>query len=89
MTTSQRRCEICDTPIDPERLEAVPETRLCVEHAREIGNYGGEFKSSLRHASLGKAGSLKKNYGDVSVTRTRNTDALHKLREAHKNKNSE
>jgi ribosome-binding protein aMBF1 (putative translation factor) len=86
MTSSQKHCEICGTLIDPERVEAVPETRLCVEHAREIGKYGGEFKNTLRQSSLGKAGSLKKNYGDVSVSRRRNTDALHKLREQHKNK---
>jgi len=25
-------CEVCGTPIDPERLEAVPAARLCREH---------------------------------------------------------
>jgi RNA polymerase-binding transcription factor DksA len=27
-------CEICGEPIDPDRLEAVPGTRTCIEHAR-------------------------------------------------------
>ena len=27
------RCEVCGTEVDPERLEAVPGTRTCREHA--------------------------------------------------------
>lgn len=38
-----RMCEVCRQPIDPDRAEAIPETRLCTEHAREIQAYGGEF----------------------------------------------
>jgi RNA polymerase-binding transcription factor DksA len=26
-------CEVCGGPIDPERLEAMPGTRTCIEHA--------------------------------------------------------
>jgi RNA polymerase-binding transcription factor DksA len=26
-------CEICGKPIEPERLEAIPGTRTCIEHA--------------------------------------------------------
>src|SRR5688572_29529242 len=26
-------CEICSTPIDPDRLQAMPGTRTCIEHA--------------------------------------------------------
>ena len=33
----------CGQPIDPERIEVVPETRLCVDHARMIVKHGGEF----------------------------------------------
>lgn len=29
-------CEICGKPIPDERLEALPGTRYCVEHAREV-----------------------------------------------------
>ena len=67
MSTKTRPCEICGAEIDPERIEAVPETRLCVEHARLVGKHGGEFVVTTTQASLGKSGSLKKNYGDVSV----------------------
>lgn len=29
-------CELCRKPIDPERLEARPEARYCVEHAPRV-----------------------------------------------------
>ena len=82
MPEKTRPCEVCGQPIDPERIEVVPETRLCVEHARMIGQYGGEFLVTGTQVSLGKSGSLKKNYGDVSIDKKRNTEALRKLREA-------
>jgi hypothetical protein len=48
-----------------------------------IGKYGGEFTLTGTQASLGKSGSLKKNYGDVSVQKKRNAEALRKLREEY------
>lgn len=78
-----RPCEICGELIPEGRLEAVPETRLCVKHARAMEVYGGEFRTFTMQASLGKDGSLKKNYGDVSVKRKRNIDGLRRLREAY------
>jgi hypothetical protein len=48
-----------------------------------IAKYGGEFLSTGTYASLGKVEGIKKNYGDVSVQRTRNTEALRKLREEY------
>jgi DnaK suppressor protein len=29
------RCVVCDRPIEPARLRAVPETPYCIEHAKE------------------------------------------------------
>jgi hypothetical protein len=83
MSAKSRPCEICGELIDPDRIDVVPETRLCVEHARMIGKYGGEFIVIGTQASLGKSGSLKKNYGDVSIEKKRNTEALEKLREEY------
>jgi ribosome-binding protein aMBF1 (putative translation factor) len=83
MPEKSRPCEICGERIDPERVDVVPETRLCVEHAKIISKYGGEFIVTGTQASLGKAGSLKKNYGDVSIEKKRNTEALRKLREEY------
>ena len=81
MTEQTRPCEICLQPIDPERVDALPETRLCTEHARMMSKYGGEFLTRASRVSLGKAGSLKKNYGDVSITKRRNKVGLQRLRE--------
>lgn len=80
MSTKTRPCEICKQLIEPERIEAIPETRLCTEHAREILRFGGEFVVTTSTESLGKAGSLKKNYGGISMQKTRNKTALEKLR---------
>jgi hypothetical protein len=44
-----------------------------------IEKFGGEFKQIKKRVSLGKADSLKKNYGDVEVTLVRNHAALNKL----------
>ena len=83
MSIKTRPCEICRGLIEPERVQAIPETRLCSEHARMIAKYGGEFRLSSTQESLGKAGSLKKNYGSVTPEKTRNTKALEQLRRAY------
>jgi hypothetical protein len=46
----------------------MPGTWLCVECSQETG---GEFVLIAKQENLGKAGSLKLNYGGVSVTRKR------------------
>jgi hypothetical protein len=78
MSAKVRFCAVCKKDIS-ERIEILPETWLCREHAGTIEKYGGEFIISSRQESLGKVGSLKKNYGGVSVTRTRNMAALDRL----------
>jgi hypothetical protein len=83
MANAIRPCEICGEPIDPERLEVLPETRLCIEHARAADKFGGEFKATATRVSIGKSGSLKKNYGDMTVKLKRNPEAMRKLRDAH------
>lgn len=63
-------CKRCRTEIDPERLEVMPETEVCTDCSKAIG---GEVKLYVGMDSTGKAGSLKKNYGGVSVTTVRKT----------------
>jgi hypothetical protein len=76
-----RPCEVCGQMIDPERVEALPDTRLCGLHAREIARYGGEFRLTVKQDKLNKPGSLKKNPGDVVVTgKTRNDKAIAMLK---------
>ncbi len=83
MSTKTRPCEICGEIIEAERVEAIPETRLCVKHSRLIGKYGGEFLVTATQESLGKVGSLKRNYGGISTQKTRNHAGIDKLRRDH------
>ena len=81
MTTPTRPCEICGQLIDPQRAEEDSKTRLCEEHAKQIGKYGGEFLASGTHDRTSKVGSLKKNYGGVTVTLRRNQEGIEKLKD--------
>ena len=63
-----RPCERCGTMIPPERIEVLPETRLCVACSRTVG---GEFDVTIVPENLAKAGSMKKNYGSFNVKKTR------------------
>jgi hypothetical protein len=80
-----RPCEICMTPIEAERIELVPETRLCAEHARQIQKFGGEFIVVATQERTSKAGSLKHNYGSVTTSKTRNHKAIARLRDEYEN----
>ena len=68
MAVQGRPCERCRQMIPPERVEAVPETRLCVKCSREVG---GEFQLMVTPENLSKSGSLKKNYGSFEVKKVR------------------
>lgn len=75
-----RRCEICKQPIEADRAEAIRDTRLCVEHARQIARYGGEFSLTAVQERTSKPGSLKRNYGGIETAKVRNQVAIDKLR---------
>ena len=65
----QRTCELCDAAIPPERVKALPGTWLCIECSQENG---GDFVYTATQENLGKAGSLKLNYGGIgSITKKR------------------
>jgi hypothetical protein len=83
MTVRTRPCEICGEEIPAERLECLPETRLCVEHSKLIERYGGEFTITIVHTNLAKSGSIKRNYGDVTSQKIRNHAALQRLRQEY------
>lgn len=74
-----RSCEICKQPIDEDRLEAIPETRLCGEHARQVRRFGGEFIVTATQEKTSKATSFKHNFGGVATEQTRNHEAIAKL----------
>jgi hypothetical protein len=70
-------------PIQPERIEILPDTHLCCDHARKIAKFGGEFTITAVRERTSKAGSLKKNYGGVTPSKRRNHRALEQLRDEH------
>jgi hypothetical protein len=63
-----RFCQRCGVQIPAERIEALPDTIICVKCSQEIG---GEFQISAVPESIGKSGSLKKNYGGWSIVKRR------------------
>jgi hypothetical protein len=65
---TQRYCERCRAEIPAERLEALPDTMVCVRCSAAIG---GEFIVRAVAESTGKSGSLKKNYGSYSLRKVR------------------
>jgi hypothetical protein len=83
MATKIRLCEVCKKPIEAGRLETDAYTRLCKEHAEQIGQYGGEFIMTTTRERTSKAGSLKQNYGGVNVSRKRNQTAIERLKDAY------
>ena len=63
-----RPCQRCGVMIPVERIEVLPETRLCAECSKAVG---GEFELSMTPENLAKSGSLKKNYGSFEFKKTR------------------
>ena len=61
-------CARCGGEIPAERLEAIPETQLCVQCSAEMG---GEFTVYAIPERTSKEGSLKKNYGGYATKKVR------------------
>lgn len=66
--SATRPCIRCKAMIPPERIEALPETRLCIECSKAVGS---DFETTVTTENLAKTGSLKKNYGGISVKKKR------------------
>ena len=81
-----RLCVVCKQEIEADRVEAIPGTRLCIQHGKEIQKYGGEFKLSATQERTSKQGSLKLNYGGISTESTRNEDGLNALLDEYERK---
>ena len=63
-----RLCERCNAPIPSARVKAIPGTWLCIECSEEVG---GDYVYTATQQNLGKAGSLKLNYGGVTISKKR------------------
>jgi hypothetical protein len=61
-------CRVCGEAIPEARLQAIPDTLVCVRCSEKMG---GEFELEVKVSSTGKAGSLKKRGQDASVERKR------------------
>jgi Prokaryotic dksA/traR C4-type zinc finger len=68
MSIASRKCIRCQAAIPPERLKVLPETQLCVPCSQAVGS---DFETVIVSENIGKAGSLKKNYGGISVKKRR------------------
>lgn len=74
-----RLCAVCKREIEEDRIDAIPGTRLCIDHGKEIQKYGGEFRVSASDERTSKQGSMKINYGGITTRSERNHDALEQL----------
>jgi hypothetical protein len=63
-----RTCARCGGDIPAERVEALPETMVCVGCSQEMG---GEFDVYAVAERTSKDGSLKKNYGGYTTKKVR------------------
>ena len=81
-----RLCVVCKKEIESERMDAIPGTRLCIQHGKEIQKFGGEFKTSAADERTSKQGSMKINYGGIATTSARNDDAIDQLVEEYRNR---
>jgi hypothetical protein len=61
-------CARCGNEIPAERLEALPDTMVCVTCSKEMG---GEFHMIVTAEKTSKEGSLKKNYGGYNLKKIR------------------
>ena len=61
-------CTICGREIPEERLQAIPDTLVCVDCSTKIG---GEFELKVTVGSVGKSGSLKKTGQELAIKRQR------------------
>ena len=68
MASLTRPCQRCGCEIPAERIEILPDTRLCLKCSQESR---GEFEVTITPENLAKAGSLKKNYGSFAVKKVR------------------
>ena len=78
-----RACEVCRRWIEPVRIEADRHTVLCAECAEKINKHGGEYFRTVKEERTSKTTSIRQGYGSAEIHKTRNQEALEKLRAEH------
>ena len=69
MAREKRYCARCKAEIPRERVEAMPETRVCVRCAEAMG--GSEFDVVAVPVRGGKKESIKRSYTDYEIRKRR------------------
>jgi hypothetical protein len=69
MSEQPRFCARCRAEIPNERIEAMPETRVCIKCAEAMG--GSEFDVIAIPVRGSKKESIKRNYTDYEVKKRR------------------
>jgi RNA polymerase-binding transcription factor DksA len=69
MAREKRYCARCKAEIPQERVEAMPETRVCVRCAEALG--GSEFDVVAVPVRGGKKESIKRSYTDYEIRKRR------------------
>ena len=69
MAREKRLCARCKAEIPAERVEAMPETRVCVRCAEALG--GSEFEVEAVPVRGGKKESIKRTYTDYEIRKRR------------------
>ena len=64
-------CIRCDEPIPEKRLQALPDTKVCVGCSEAIG---GEYHTGVQLERTSKEGSMKLNYGSATLVKRRKSD---------------
>jgi hypothetical protein len=70
MEKAKRFCARCKAEIPAERVEAMPETRVCVQCAQALG--GSEFDVVAVPVRGGKKESLKRLVSEYEIRKRRN-----------------
>jgi hypothetical protein len=68
MANEMRSCVRCGKEIPAERIEAIPETRVCVKCSEAIG---GEFEMIAVAENCGRTGAIKRIVGGYTVVQRR------------------
>lgn len=64
----KKPCKRCSKHIPVARQRALPETELCLKCSEEVG---GDFVYVFSEGRLSKPGSMKINYGGITIKKYR------------------
>ncbi len=63
-------CEVCGKEIEFERLDIIPETRLCIEHAKEEAEQNGDTDGFSKVSDFGSSDTPSDQEDGIDPTRS-------------------